>query len=361
MEDRRGPFLAAATALVGADAALLALVKADRWLSGILIALLVIGLVGLVVALFSYSVSWIKGWRSEPVRPQPDQQEPEDEGAGPMPAAPFTDRWRYTTEGLEAASVSWAFQKAVSHPGYMRDPYDPKPSHAVLVVFVPCAPLAEMPPTSEVVRSFLKLLSGEAIRTLIEMLGQLDQDLSWYSYASNGPLNNQAILARSADDNEAPVATAILNLNDPSMKFQHFQDPKRAELIVSIERRSESALSLAQLQVWFVKALKVPDAVAAFLGDDIGVPTCDEPAVHVGVELAGRSILTDLVDPGEVEEPPGIGRSRSFLIYLLADRAGKEPRLAAVDAIRGVCDSGLHVHGYEAQLDVLRGSGNAGT
>ncbi len=367
VEDRRGPVLGAAGALAVVAATLFATVKSYPWLSDILIAVMVLALVGMILPLVSYGRNWFDDSRSKPPflpdassAPLDDDTQPEVPGeahqeAEPAPAVPFTSLWRYTTDGMDAVGVMNSFRKAVSHPGYMHDPYDPAPSHIVLVVLVPCAPLAEMPPTSQIVQAFLKLLGGGVVGRLIEMLGAVDPELSWGSYASNGPLNNQAVLTRPADDDKVrPVASAILNLNDTSIKFQHFQDPKRAELIVRIDYEAEAGLTLADLHALFVAALQVPDAVADFLRDDLDIRTYDDPAVHIGLELAGRNTLTDLIDPGEVESPPGMGRSGSFLVYLLADRNGKESHLAAVDAIRGVCDYGLHIHSYEEQLDRLR-------
>lgn len=373
VEDRRGPVLGAAGALAVVAATVLATVKSYTWLSDCLLVVLVLALVGMILLLVSYGRSWFDDSRSKPpplldassppldVDAQPEVPDEASQEAELAPAVPFTSLWRYTTEGMEAASVMNSFRKTVSHPGYMHDPYDPTPSHIVLVVLVPCAPLAEMPPTSQIVQAFLKLLTGGAVARLTKMLGAVEPELRWGSYASNGPLNNQAILTRPVDDDKVrPVASAILNLNDTRINFQHFRDPKRAELIVRIDYEAEPGLTLAELHALFVEALQVPDAVVAFLRDDLDIPTYDDPAVHVGLELVGGNTLEDLLDPGDVVSPPGMGRASSFPVYLLADRNGKELHLAAVDAIRGVCDYGLYIHGYEKQLDRLRDEHTSG-
>jgi hypothetical protein len=338
VEDRRGALLGAGSALVGAAGTLLALVHHKPWLTGLLIVVLVIGILAILVALASYVGRSINDLHPKPKR---------------KPAPPFTARWRYTSDGAEAIGAMNATQKTVNHPGYLLSYMEPR-QKIVLAILVPCDPLTDAPPTTAIVKAFLELLSDEVIGELTAMLGASGEGLAWHSYGTNGVLNNLAILARSTEEEVAPAAAAILNLNDASVHYQHFQDRQRAELILLIEPRLESPLTLAQLHSWLTDALKVSDALGAFLADEVRVSTYADPEVQVGVLLEGRQDLWDLIDPGDVQSSPGTGKSRTFALHLLADRAGSEPGQAVLDAMRGLCDYGLHIHGYESQLDALR-------
>jgi hypothetical protein len=352
VEDRRGVIVAAASAVVAAAGTILALVEGDPWLSGLMIAALVLGLIVGIAVLASYCIGWFKDSRSK-ARPEAETY------VSRTPGPPFTVRWRYATDGAQAVSTSWSFSKSVSHPGHSLRQTQETPSKVIVSVLVPCTQLAELPPTSEVVEAFLDLLSGPKIGKLTSMLTHVAGGISWYSFSTNGALNNQAILARAADDPEPPVATAILNLNDTSPKFQHFQDPDRAELLLTIEVRSADgakpkALSLGQWQVWFVQLLKLPDAFARVLNYEVKTPTFDSLPTHVGVWMESHGDLTDLVDAGAAQSSAGSRPARTFPLYFLADAAGKPAKAVALDALRGVCDYGLHVHGYESQLKELR-------
>lgn len=234
----------------------------------------------------------------------------------------------------------------------MRNYYEER-SKIVVSVLVPCDPLTEAPPTSALVTSFLELLGGRVVMSLASRIGVGAKELSWCSYGSNGVLNNQAILAVSAEDKDAPAASAILNLNDSSLRYQHFQDPGSAELIMRFEPKLASPLTLAQLYAVITGVLKVPESLGRFLSDDMKVSTYADQPVQIGVCLEGKRYLTDLVDPGDVVSPPGMGQARQYLIYLLSEPTGKAKDAAVIDALRGLRDYGLHVQGYEDQLNVL--------
>lgn len=300
----------------------------------------------MAAVLVSQAYGWYRVRRLKPM------SAPEESKRVPAPL--FTGRWRYTTEGVEAVSAMNAFNKSVSHVGYTQD-HGEKSSRVVVSILVPCDPLADAPPTSALVKAFLRLLSGSTVMSVALKLGLGARDLSWYSYTSNGVLNNQAILALSPDNEAAPAAAAILNLNDSRVRFQYLQDPELAEMVLRFEPRLGSPLTLAQLYDVLLGILSVPDSLGRFLSDDVKVSTYADRPVQVGVCLEGQQYLTDLIDPGDVVSPPGMGRGRQYLIYLLGEPSGKTKSAAVIDALRGLCDYGLHVQGYEDQLTALTG------
>jgi hypothetical protein len=282
------------------------------------------------------------------------------------PSAPYASRWRLSLDGVEAVSVSHSFNKSVSHPGHSRHVYDDNPSRVIVSVFVPCGPIDSSVTTSALVKSFLELLSGDPMREVILALAPLPEGFVWHSYSSNGLLNNQAVLARSAELSEVPAATALLNLNDASIKYQHFQDPNRAELILNIERRSDgdaaaTAASLSEWHGWLLKVFQLPDTFVRFLSQQLNIPTFADMETLLGVWLEGHSDLRDLIECDHFQLPPGAIRSRSIPTYLISDRSGKEPSLAAVDVLRAWCDYGLHAHGYELELAQLSVKGSRGS
>lgn len=335
----RDNLIKSATAVVAAVAAVLVYFKSIPWLFAILLAIALIAVATLFGAWFSNLVGWFV--RRRKAKP-------------PKPATPFMSRWRISTDGMDAPSVSFSFGKSVSHAAAFRRGVEAYPAKIMVSVFVPCAPISDETSTSELVNSFLELLEGPAIRRMVGTLSEIPEGSNWHSCWGNGALNNQAVLARSAD-RDAPIATAILNLNDSSIKYQHFQDPMRAELIITVEpSRSRMPLTLSDWHSWLMQLFELPATFSHFLSNDAHLSTYDTLNVLAGVQFAGHQNLGELFAVEAFASPSGAVPSSSFPIYLLADRDGKEPRGIAVDALRNCCDYGLHIHGYEQELNRLR-------
>jgi len=289
-------------------------------------------------------------------RPTPDATVTEDEGSQSAPA--FTDLWRHTPNGAEAPGLMMITRKGFSHPGYMTQPPE-KPPAVRIGMLVTCDPLGEKPSTSDLRDKFLAFLSRSPITELIPGLTYVGDDLSWRSYASNGRINNEAILTASDDQTDAPVISALMILNEAGLpRYGH--DSRVAELVLHVEPRDKvgQPAPAADFKAWhesFVRALAVPSAFAQFLSQDVGIETYGDPPTQFGVQLTAYRSITQLVDPGGLPTVAGSQPSNWFLGFMIAERDGKGAGDVAVDLLTRVCDHALHLHGYEVELAKLRG------
>ena len=363
MEDRRNGIVVTAAAIVGAIAAVIAYFKGSH---ALFVGLLVLALV-LIVLMVGVLLSYLFGGRRHRTKISPElPAAPASmvvEPPTPEPQPAFTSLWRSTTEGLEVPSATHAIRKNVYHPGFAKIGYTPEPARVVLATLMACGPIGDSPATTDLVDAFLALLSGPVVVKLTSMLTDVPGGMSWYSYGSNGRLTNNAILARSTSEEEVPIATAFLNLHDSTVTVQHFKDPRMAELGLIVYPEALGVpfktRRLEQWHGWFVQALKLPAFFSSFLTDEIQVPTYDDPTTAMGVMLHASKDLTQMIDVSGCRPSPGMPPSGELPMYLIADRAGKQAPDVALDALRVLCDHGLHVLGYEKELDELRQSRRA--
>lgn len=284
---------------------------------------------------------------------------PEDEPADALPPPIFTGRWRHTLNGGEVPGLMMVRHKGFSHPGYMRPSSESRPQSVRFGMIVACDPLGPSPTTSALRDRFLGFLSSQPVSDLVNALTYVGDDLAWMSYASNGRFHNEAVLVSGADQAQAPVASAMMNLHEPGLAH-YGHDPRTAELVLHIEPREKDggAAPPTTLKAWrdaLLLALDVPRAFARFLDQDLGLTTHGEPPAQLGMELSAQRSITELVDTGGLPTVAGSWQSSSFLSYVVADHDGAEPADATVEMLRSICDHALHLHGYEDELDKLRG------
>jgi hypothetical protein len=250
--------------------------------------------------------------------------------------------------------------KGFSHPGYMRPTDQPRPPFVRIGALVTCDPLGDAPTTSDLRDRFLAFLGSKPVSDLIRKLTYVGDNLSWRSYASNGRINNEAVLTNSDDKTKAPVVSAMMILNEAGMpRWGH--DDRVAELVLHIEPRGEDGMlaSPVSLKGWhdaIIQALTIAGSFAQFLSQAAEVATYDDPPTKLGIELGAYRSIRELVDPGDIPTVAGSWDSNSFLGYMIAERDGKLPAGSAIDLLTRICDHALHLHGYETELARLRDS-----
>jgi hypothetical protein len=277
------------------------------------------------------------------------------------PGVAITDRWRHTTDGFEVPALTRIADKAFSHHGYMRALPDKPPSMRIGVL-VACD---QLPPTltaSELRSRFLAFLALPQVLGLVSELSHIDHGAVWRSLAGNGRLMLEGALM-AEDQEDAPVASAMLLLPEAG-RSRFGSDPRCAEFALHIEPRTSdgttaAAAGLAEWHDRFARALTVPEALAHFLRNQLGLATPDEPAAQAGLWLNAPRALTQLVDVGSLKTLPGSAQSNWFIGYAVADPQGKSAGAAAVDFLGQLCDFTMHLDGWEPLVAPLSLPGTA--
>jgi hypothetical protein len=132
---------------------------------------------------------------------------------------------------------------------------------------------------------------------LVRELTEIGGGATWTARDDNPPFNFGAVLAPS-DTEEAPVAWARVLLPE-SLTQQYGRGARCAYLVLYVEPRTVAgtAAPAASLVSWHQRisgALKLPAALAAFLVNDLGLSTADDPAAEVGGWLKAPHALTEL-------------------------------------------------------------------
>lgn len=309
---------------------------------------------GMVVA---GGVAYVIGQR-QPASQTTEAIEAPEESGDAVPAPIFTGSWRHTLNGGEVPGLLMVRHKGFSHPGYMRPASDKRPPSVRFGVIVACEPLGQSPTTSGLRDCFLNFLASQPVSDLVSALTYVGDGLTWMSYASSGRFHNEAVLVSGADQADAPVVSAMMNLHEPGLAH-YGHDQRTAELVLHVEPRDKdgSVAPPAGLQAWrdtLLQALDMPRAFAHFLNQDLGLTAYGEPAAQFGMELSAQHSITELIDAGGLPTVAGSWQSNSFLSYVVAEHDGAEPADAALEMLRGICDHALHLHDYEGELDKLR-------
>jgi hypothetical protein len=188
---------------------------------------------------------------------------------------------------------------------------------------------------------------------LVRALTEVDADAVWTARDDNPPFNFGAVLAVPGAD-KAPVAWARILLPD-SLSQHDGRDARCAYLVLYIEPRTAEGTPApsASLIVWHRRlrqALGLPSAVAAFLAEDLGLSTFDDPSAEIGVWLKAPSNLRELVQVDFFDVVPGSPQSNWFMGFAIADLDGDQVSGVAVAWLRRMCDSALHLDGHDEAL-----------
>jgi len=222
------------------------------------------------------------------VLPAADQAEDVALVEATNPTDPATaDRWRLTINDVNS-EVLQLQNNGMSHPGYARrSSQDNPPPSFRIGMSMPCSPLDPAAPTiSEVRARFLSFLGQPPAMDLIRELTTLGDGLAWRARDDN-PRHNFAAILSLPDTEEAPVAWARL-LTPEEMTRRHGRDFRCAYFVLYVEPRTAAGAPApaADLVSWYQRlsgALKLPAALAAFLVDDLGLSTADDPAAEVAI------------------------------------------------------------------------------
>jgi hypothetical protein len=287
-----------------------------------------------------------------------------DPAAAPNPltdqqASPtVTDRWLPTINNVSTAMLQLQ-HNSISHPGYMRrlSTSNPPPSVRIGVV-VACAQLDAAAPTSDLRAKFLHFLRQSPAMDLVRDLAEIGEGAIWTSRDDNPPFNFGAVLAPSGTEEEPPVAWARILLPE-SLTQQSGRDARCAYLVLYVEPRTGAAVPApaASLVSWYQRlsgALKLPAALAAFLVDDLGLPTTNDPPAEVGIWLKAPHALTELVEVDAFDIVAGSPQSNWFMGFAIANPDGEDAAGTALALLRQMCDSSLHLDQYESALASLK-------
>ena len=241
----------------------------------------------------------------------------------------------------------------MSHPGYTSGSVtgNPPPSMRIGVV-MPCEPLGSTPSTSNIRASFLSFLHRGPVNDVLAELTTVNPDDRWTPRDGHGRFNFGAVL--DSGNETAPVAWARLLLPQAdTLPFGY--DPRSAVFILHVYPRGPDgnpapAANLASWHDRFVRALAIPGAQAAFLTQDLGLATGDQP-VQAGVYLDAPHSMTELVDTEDLKFLPGSPASNWFMGWAISSPDGQQAPDLAREWLVQMCDNTLHVDAYEPYLE----------
>jgi hypothetical protein len=268
-----------------------------------------------------------------------------------------TDRWQLTINKVSTGTRQLQDNR-ISHPGYMRRSLMDSPPPSVRIgIMVACSPLDAAASTSDLRAKFLRFLSQPPVVDLVRELTEIGESTIWTARDDDPPFNFGAVLA-PPDTEEAPAAWARILLPE-SMIQQYGRDARCAYLVLHIEPRTAAGTpgQAVSLLGWYQRlsdALELPAALAAFLADDLGLLTADDPAAEVGVWLRAPHALTELVEVDAFDTVAGAPQTNWFTGFAVASPDGEQVSGMALAWLRQMCDSSLHLDDYESALASLR-------
>ncbi len=272
------------------------------------------------------------------------------------PVVPVTDRWLATSDGHQVPILLHLRNNSMSHPGYAsRSASEKKPPTARFGVVVPCGRLGAAPGTSGIRASLLNFLRSSAVGEVLAEFATGNSTDRWSAWDGHGRSNFGAVLG--GDGEAPPVAWARLLL--PTADTRPFDyDPLAAVFILHIclDGRDGSPAAPAKLANWhdrFARGLTLPGALAGFLEGELGLANSADLHVQAAVYLDTPRSMTELVDITGLKQLPGSPASSWFMGWAISSSDGEPPSVLAREWLVQMCDSTLHVDGYEPELEAL--------
>ena len=246
----------------------------------------------------------------------------------------------------------------MSHPGY---PLENPPPSMRTALLVGCVPLGTRPATSDIRAKFLSFLSRQPISGFLAAATAVPDGFTWTAWGDQ-PRRVFGAVLNGSDQQAAPIAWARLLL--PEDGASTMNESRCAELVLHVYPRTPGGdpAPAANLAAWYDRltgAIALPGALAQSLTDDLGLVTAAEPPAQIGVSLDTPSSMTDLVDPEDITMLAGTSAPTWFLGWAVADPDGQAASGLALTWLTQMCDSTLHLNGYEPVLEAITNLGQA--
>lgn len=268
----------------------------------------------------------------------------------------FTSRWSSSANGFEVGPLIHLRSASFSDWGYMPSANEMKSSLVRIRTLIACDPLKSTTAGTEWRSRFRAFLAQPAIMSLVAEMTHVDRDEKWISLAGNGSLMLQAsLMANDQDADKTPFASATIFLPSVAQQASFGRDPNCAELRLHIkpqtaDGRPTPPVKLVNWQDRFARALAVPRLLAAFLSDDLGLTTSDDPRARFGILLEAPGPLTELIDIGGLKTLPGDAVRNQFVSWAHADPSGSPAAVTAREFMTQLCEHALNLDNYEWAL-----------
>jgi hypothetical protein len=283
--------------------------------------------------------------------PHLTSETPAAQAAPPVPAT--TDQWRNTNHGFEVPRLMRIRDQSLSHPGY---PYEYPPPSLRTATLIASASLGPTPTSSGIRARFLVFLGRPPVSSLLAAATTVPNDFKWTPWGDN-PRRVFGAVLNGNDPQAAPLAWARLLLREDGASHT-MHDPQFAEFVLHVFPRTASGdpTPAANLAAWYdrlTRALTLPEAFANFLAHDLDLATTGEPPAQIGISLDTPHSMTELVDTEDIPVLAGTSAAPWFLAWAIADPEGQTAPGVTHTWLTQMCDSALHLDGYELFLDAL--------
>lgn len=273
------------------------------------------------------------------------------------PALNVGTKWRFTTNGLDAGQAMTSLSKAPPLPGAHLVPGDEKWCSFKLGIEISSQPVDNSISTSNLRESFIAFLGQCPFSQFVSRDSDVNDNLVWMNYSSNGRISNAAVLVRDDDQTLNYFAWSLLSLRDD----QRLSDPYFAELIVQVELRMKDGTVGAPLNFssWhdlLKKSIQLVANFGEFLRRDAGVSTFSWPVAQLGIKFSAPVELSQMFETAGLKSIPGSPRMSQFSGYFVADDGGDSPSDVVWESLRSIADHALFLNDYESQFERFRGT-----
>jgi hypothetical protein len=255
----------------------------------------------------------------------------------------FTDRWRYTAEGMRSPADMAILQTTMPGTGYTRVPGERHP-WTRFVILVACSRLSPERGGRELWYRFEAFLRQPPASSVVSaMTGQRD-DLRWSRRATNRAGKIDAVLTPSEDDQA--VAAARLELPDESSAYG--RDDRYAMIILHFEPSAKDGKPAPALtpDAWegiFTQVVELAQALGQFLSAELGLSVSGEPPANIAFQLEAQQDIGEMIDVAGLESLPGLSHRRVVIGYFISDHEGVPAATAVSQMTTDVLRYGLGI------------------